>query len=403
MNRLRWVMIGVMVAMILGTALSSPVQAREPGRQDIGYIISYQSEIIFPAAISFSVEVLVPQAEIVSAALSVYQHGDVLSTIELDLNEHVLRSTETYTQMVYQWSLTSADAPIPFEPISYRWEIMTQDEEVSIVADDLLFEDERRGFWRTAGRPPLVLRWTDAGMAGELMRDDLLPVYDLLQQNTGRALDFQFALYEPDTSYCQEITDEETEEVRLVVVSGLDATEFPCSMAAFEDFYADAGVIFVERPNAGFTPSLAALTQHMVRLAYAPLWEDTFVPAWFQTGLEFVYRQHPAPEMLSAARNAAQLEDLLSIEELSVMPPESATFQQQELWDAQSYLLVLYLIDRFGPDVVFNLARTAGDGDFEGALFTLVGGDDRVLWENWNLWMQYEDAEAAVTWTPYGN
>ena len=401
MNRVRWVIIGTVIVMVFGTALAGPVQAREPDRQDAGYIISYQTEVIFPAVISFSVALAVEQTEIESVALSVFQRDELLSTITLDLDEHVLRTTEFYTQMVYRWALNSADAPAPFEPINYRWEIVTQDEIVSIVSDELNFDDQARGPWRVAGRLPLVLHWANMGLAGETMRDDLLPVYALLEENTRQAVDFEFVLYESNTRYCQEVGDADTDDVRLVVISRLDGTEFPCSEADFETFYADTGFVFLEQPNAGFTPTLGALAQYMTLAAYAPFWEDAFVSAWFRAGIGFVYRPHAAPEMLSIARNAARLENLLSIEDLSGELPDTATYQQQDLWNAQSYLLVLYLIDRFGADAVFDLARTAGNGDFEGTLFELVDGDDRVLWDKWYHWLLWEEADAAVTWTPY--
>ncbi|MBN1564477.1 MAG: hypothetical protein JXA10_11600 [Anaerolineae bacterium] len=403
MNRGRRGITSLMIVVLLGAVLAGPIQAREPAPQDTGYIISYQTEIIFPVAISFSVIAAIEQDQIEAATLSYFQRGTILATIELDLDEAVLQTTDVYTQMVYLLELDSDAAPVPFEPVSYRWEIVTQDEIVSMVSDEFTFEDQSRGSWRVAGRPPVVLHWTDWGMAGELMRNDLLPVYTLLEQNTQRALDFQFVLYDTNTRYCQEITDPTTEETRQVVISRLNGTEFPCSKAEFASFYTHVGLVFLERPNAGYTPTLDALTQHMTQAAYALVWENRFVPAWFRAGMGFIYRQRSAPEMLSTARNAARMENLLAIEDLSAALPDTASLPEQDLWNAQSYLLVLYLVDQFGAETVFDLAQTAGEGDFEGALFALIDGDDRVLWDNWYHWLLWEEADAAVTWTPYAS
>ena len=53
--------------------------------------------------------------------------------------------------------------------------------------------------------------------------------------------------------------------------------------------------------------------------------------------------------------------------------PSEADYQARALWEAQSYLLVLYLADRYGADAPFDLAQNIpADGDgFAGALAAL--------------------------------
>ena len=114
MNWLRWTWIKsgivslVMVAIISGSVIDM-VQAREPAYQDVGHVISFQTEVIFPAAVRFSVTVDVALADIENATLTVYQLGEILPPIALDLDEQTGLSTEQMTQLVYMWPLDSAD------------------------------------------------------------------------------------------------------------------------------------------------------------------------------------------------------------------------------------------------------------------------------------------------------
>ena len=150
----------------------------------------------------------------------------------------------------------------------------------------------------------------------------------------------------------------------------------------------------------GYSLFQDAIIQRMVAEAYAPVWRDTFLPEWFKTGVGLLYRQYADQSMLVLVQSAERQDSLFDIAEMSVPLPENASYQDQELWLAQNYLLVLYLVEQYGPDTVFELAQTVGSGDFEGALFSFVGGDELALYEDWIGWLQFVNT-ADFIWTPY--
>lgn len=407
--RVAWLKVSIIcligIVGISGSMRADVVTARAPDQQDdqedLGHIISYQTEIIFPAAVRFGVSVDVAQDAIQNAILTVYQSGETFPPVIVNPDQQSGVSTEELTQLSYMWSLNSGTNRLrPFTPVSFRWEVVTNDGLTSMAADDLRLEDNAHGKWQVAGPPPLVFYSVDNNLAGVPFRRDLLPVLALLEQHTSQTLDFRFVVLEADKPLCQEAPGEnEGDPVRLIVTSRQDGTEFPCSEAAFEAIYDDAGMTVVKNV-LGYAPFQDVIVQRMVTEAYDPVWRDTFVPEWFKAGLGLLYRLRADQGMLVLAQSAERQDSLFTIADLSVPLPDSASYQEQELWQAQNYLLVYYLVDQYGPDVVFDLARTAGGGDFEGALFTLVGGDELVLYENWTGWLQFVDADNLI-WTPY--
>jgi len=370
---------------------------------DTGDIYSYRAEIIFPAAVRFFVGLNVPPEQVRSATLTIRQESGLRLTFTLDPAQYIVQTDKaTFVDLGYTWALNTDPTPVPFESLNFLWEVETQDGQVSSAADEVLFEDTSRGDWQTTGEPPFILHWYNEGLAGGTIRNEVMAAYGQLSRNTGSNPLYDIALYDPNTTLCETVKSEETGETRSVVFSMEDASEYPCSVDDFVRLYANAGITFLQRPTLGYAELQDFLVNHMVSSTYSDLWQDIPVPAWYSTGLPFLYHLRPAYTTLQTTRSAGRTESLFSLSQMSVPVPDDATFQEDILWDAQSYLMVLYIAERYGAQAPFDLAMDIpAQGSFEAALQALSGETLAEFWDNWNLWLFSEAAERALTWTPY--
>ncbi len=127
------------------------------------------------------------------------------------------------------------------------------------------------------------------------------------------------------------------------------------------------------------------------------------MPAWFASGLAQLHHLRAQPMALELVRAAVRTGSHYALAELADDLPSEADYQARALWEAQSYLLVLYLADRYGAGAPFDLAQNipADDDGFAGALAALGGEDVDALWAGWNRWLFSPAAENAAGWTPY--
>jgi hypothetical protein len=405
MDRLRrlggWLVTVAVLAGLLMPFHVSHARAQASPTPDTGYIFGYRSEIVFPAAIRFVVGMNAPLDQIEAVSLTVRQQSGLDLTFEVDPQHNLLETAGVVTQLLYVWDLSTGPVPVPFEPLDFLWQVETKDGQVSKAADEFLFVDDGRGPWQVAGDPPLIVHWLNPHLAGPAIRNEVMGVYGLLNRYTGQVLSFQFVVYDPNTPMCQQVRSPETNQLMAVVTSREDNSQYPCSVDAFQQVYARAGLIFLQRPTFGFSELEDLLIAQMVRNTYTALWQNAVVPAWFVSGLAFMYRLHPSMSALEVARDAARTESLLPLSELVSAVPDDATFQTRALWEAESYLLTLYLADRYGAKAPFDLALNVRSQGFEGALRSLTGGEQDSLWDDWSGWLFTAAAERAVAWTPY--
>jgi len=120
-------------------------------------------------------------------------------------------------------------------------------------------------------------------------------------------------------------------------------------------------------------------------------------------GLAGLYHLQADTPALQVARAAGRTESLIPLEGLMFDPPDDWPEMKRELWEAQSYLLVLYLADRWGADAPFELAErlTNETGDFETIFTSVTGQSVRLFWVEWQRWLFAGVAEDATRWTPY--
>ncbi len=396
----------LVVALLVSAVL--PLQgahAQDGDEPDTGRIFGYRTETIFPAAIRFVVGLNARLEEIESAVLVVRQGGTFERTFTLDpaLTQIADQSTDVVTQLAYVWDL--ADTPVPhlFEAVSFEWLVTTADGELSRASGQFIFVDDAPDLWQKAGQPPLVLHWLNPVLAGDTMRDELLPVRSLLVHYTQVSPRFEFAIYDPQVRLCDEEISPDTGETISVVVGRDTGGQYPCSPALYRQLYAATGIIFVQRQTFGYSELQDTLIHEMTSQTYEQVWGGTLVPAWFGAGLGALLRLHPDIAALDVIRDVARTDTLLDFSVLAASLPDDTPYQQRALWERESYLLVLYLADRYGMDAPFEMALdiTRQPDGFEGALHALTGGDLAALWSDWLRWLFGDSAASAVGWTPY--
>lgn len=397
----RLLLIGVLCA---GGLLPHTIaSAQEGSTPEPGYIFGYRAEIVFPAAIRFVVGLNAGLDDIQSINLSVHQLSGLDRTFRVDKVRHLLVSEGIVSQFLFIWDLSDAPAPVPFETVEFEWEIETADGTVSRAKGEMMFDDSRRGAWHAAGETPLILHWMNPHLAGDVIRNEILGVYGLLTARTGLSPSYKFVIYDPAVVLCQQARETGTDELVLVVTSDEDGTAFACSPERFVSLYAMSGMTFIQRPTLGYSEIQNLLVDSMVRQTYDRLWKGTTVPAWFASGLSQLYHLRPGARALAVVRDAARTDGLYDLAGLSGPLPADANYQAAALWEGESYLLALYLADRFGAEAPFDLARGIADADggFAGALQALTGGSEEDVWQDWYRWLYTGAAERAVEWTPY--
>jgi len=408
---INWMLLAILVIGMAGyeVGVARPVLAQdgdgESEEEGPPLIFGYRHEIVFPAVIRFFLGANVHLEDVTSITLTVRQESGLDHTFTLDLEQTLIPefSGGTPKQFLFEWSLIGNASPRPFEAVDYLWEVTMRDGEVAQAQGQFYYADAERGLWRTAGRYPLILHWTNANLAGQVVWEEVMAAYGLLDRHTEDTPGFEFALYEPGARLCETVRDEANDDERTVVLARSDAAEYPCSEAMFAQLYAQHGMIFLQRASYGFSVLENHLIETMVRQTYAPMWVEVRVPAWFIEGLAALYRLRPGLAALEVTRSAARTGSAHPIEVLAAGMPQDATYPEQTVWEAQSYLLVLFLADRYGAEAPFQLARDAATNSagFDGALQALTGDDQAGLWTEWQRWLFSDAAMRAVAWTPY--
>lgn len=390
-----------------GTAEPEPSTEAPPQGTDepepLSRIYGHSMDVLFPAALRFDVYLDVPLAEVEAARLTVRQSSGVDRLVSLDPPAaYAIDDGERYTILRYEWSLPDEPALMPFEPITYRWRVETTGGQLSTQEDEVMFVDARHHPWYMAGMSPLVLHWHRSQLAGNRLQRELFATYDLLTRRTGVHPTFRFVIYEANDRLCQTVTDPDTGESSSFVEAG-DGTRYPCSSNDYAALYARSGVTFVQRRTPGFTDLQDQLIAEMVRGTYAELWGDAGVPSWFEAGLSGLFRQHSGFPALGLVRALVADGALLDPDALAAFDADAANAPQRAVWEAASFLLVLYLADEYGAEAPFDLARRVGDDgvEFDAALADLTGDDLAALWGPWRAWLDTPGAEHAANWTPY--
>ncbi len=378
------------LALIVMVLVGSPARL---DAQDEPAIYALQAEVVYPAVIRFSMTTNAPLDSVRSVSLLVQQGDRTLRSGQLNVDS-ILFSSAPETQFRYDWPIDPAQPPVLFEPVLYRWEMVSAVGEAE-AENEVVFEPGPTT-WRQRGDLPLRFSLADEGLNVVTARQAILPVYELMQTHTGLSPVFDWAILPRGTTYCVEQLDEEGRRELVVLSTGQDV--FSCSEEAARQILTANGYRVLERHQPGLLPFQNELVDDMFGEFYTAFWGNATVPAWFRAGLRQLYHVTPDPLALEQVRQVARTGNLVDI---TVLSAPAGSQQASTIFEAQTYTLLIYLADRYGAEIPFELAiRTARQG-FDTAFRALVDQPLEDFLSAWERWLFTEEAGRAVAWTVY--
>lgn len=370
------------------------------------FIADDYSTVLFPVALHFDILLRLNAKQIKEATLHIYQpgNGSFDVTIPPSVEKTVQALNDNDSRLIYDWQFDVQNAPQLFKPIYYEWKITSENGATATVSHSLTFQDTQPSnfkTWHTTAAPLQLFSHNDA-LSLILLQADLARIHDRITADTGINHDFRFVIYDPDAKFCQQASSNEPGKPKEVFIVTPLGIHLPCDPTAGPRIYTQQGYALVRRPNLTLAGTEDQLTAIMVDDAYGALWANSpKPPEWFQQGLRQLYGIVPHSPLLNIARDASRSNALLPLSTMAGLPPSNA--QQARLWNAQSYLLVLYIVSKYGPAAPSTIAYGMNlDGyTFEQALQIQFKTTPGELYSDWQKWLIGTTAETALRYSPY--
>ncbi|MDZ4766472.1 MAG: hypothetical protein SGI73_18185 [Chloroflexota bacterium] len=354
-----------------------------------GDILIYQEvEVIFPQAIRFIIAITPPLFEIESARLTVMFEGREPETVAVDL-ETAAFVGDPYSALNYFWDFTTETVPPVFSTLRYAWDVRASDDRYTQVEGVHTFQDERL-IWARVGDDAIQMAIgasdpTPVGVFG-LIRQ----AFDGLERVTGETRRYNWLIYDGIAPGCAR------GDSGLPVASNRRGDlSIPCNPAVALQVYNGQGYDVLRRP-----PELAlddALIEYMTRDFFASAWSVSRPPQWFINGMAQFFRVNQKDDQLVIGRTAADSNALFTLDALRTAPPNDP--ERRRVWRAQSYGIILYLLNRIGVESLYALALT--DAPFETALEAALGEPTDALVIAWSGWLNTSAADSAYGVNPY--
>ena len=306
---------------------ATPTPSATPNRTLLPILTRAETEMLFPVAIRFSVTLNVPLEDVISLYLRIYQpDGSLNITPLLDPRRDGIALDPRTALITYLWDFTPEEAPAPFTPLRYEWQVQTAFEGISAASGEFLFQDTLRSAQQPATRwqiseTPLQLYSHNADLALNLLHQNALRVYALVSQQTNIAPSQKIVIYDPEATFCQrDLTDPEGEP--YIESRTIGGTRRACDPNAALAIYQRYGFSLIRRQTLAFNELQDRLTEQIVSRAYAVLWESAPpIPAWFSQGLTRLYNITPNSNALSIVLERLRgNRPIFTLPELTVLP-----------------------------------------------------------------------------------
>lgn len=355
-----------------------------------GGVINWYAEPVFPEAIRFFVAFEGAIEEIRTATFTFQPINEPEQTINLNINEALVIGA-TFTDMEYIWEFTPDDTPELFTDVIYEWRAEYIDGGRAFVRDHVVFQDERIA-WTVSPDvlPGLDLVVPDIGPSPEEIHLGVMLPLNLISANSGRVPDLQVIITYPDLDLSGCVVDEDDS---LVAVGHISGSTLPCEPDAAAQLYTASGYGVVPARSVTVIGVQAALIDLFVDALYAPLWEGKMVPEWFHSGLAQFYLPVPSLHLLGELQAADRSNRLHSLDTLQPIGVDNIA-------QAQSYGMVLYIADTIGLSGLYELARMPAD-TFEESYAAVVGQPLSRLFSGFRRWIFSSSASAAFEFSPY--
>ncbi len=369
-----------------------------------------QAEILFPAAIMFTVNLEQPPEAIADTTLTITA-GDsapiiveiqpqpaATDTLPVDATpEAAPIDTPTSTRLVYIWMIPEDNPPLLFSDVYALWEIMLTNGERLSLASLIVYQDERFTWdthTRRDGRWTLTVPTTFPVDDIRSILADLDAAAGLFSRLLGQNLTYNVILYtEFESPGCEQQPDGSlTSTARRL---GIDA-QVPCSQTLVDTMYRRSGYLPLHRSDD--TPIRQFLLTWQFDQVYQPLWAGTDVPLWFRFALLRFFLPESEAALVAPLVSAARADQLIPLGEMNTLPNDA---NLRRSWESQSYAMLVYLLDQVGRDGVLRLSTLRDGATFNEAYETVVGQSMNVLVRNVGRWLITDQAGRAFSITPY--
>ena len=360
--------------------------------------------LLFPMAIRFNLVLNMLPTQLKSVRLHLSQGTVYDQSVDLpvtpDLLKPILTNMTLYTTA---WPLNPQTAPVPFQPLDIMLTMTSTANVISTYQTQIMYVDNTQQWKNTVG-DILSLYTHNSVLAIDRVQQGVLRAYPIISHETGINHTFRMVIYETGITPCLKDAKRQNQPV---VIDPVDSVEFPCDPTAAAALYKAQGFTPIMRTSPQIDMLQDQITETIAADAYDTLWKTatTPPPAWFRAGLATRYDVVGHGYALLQARDAARSDQLLSLNDLAVpavaKPDDFGA--SIRAWNAQSYLLTLYLAAQFGADAPVKIAQAmAQNSDFNSALASIGSGVKiEDIYATWKGWLFSSAADEAIAWTPY--
>ena len=356
---------GLLVLIVcLFLAFVSPVSVQAGN----GPVIGDQSvELDFPLKLNFN---LSARSDVNITDVRLHYTVDRVSFAQVTSEVYIEFEPATRVEAEWDWDMRRTGGLPPGSTVEYWWTV--EDEGGSRIETEpfqVQFDDTRH-LWNSFSEGKVTLYWYEGkpSFAEEIMATTQ-QVLARLAEDTGAELDKPVHIYIYGSA----------QDLRGAMIfpqewtGGVAYTRFSTIAIGISPDILDWG-------KRAMAHELSHLVIH--QMTFNP-YSD--LPVWLSEGLAMYAEGEPEPILVALLAQAVVEDSLISVRSLS--SPFSAFPEQASLAYFQSYSLVEFLISNYGPDKMFELLNTFGQGSsYDGALGRVYGFDMDGLD---SLWREY--------------
>lgn len=385
-----------LVVVLPSTLNPAPIAAQDDERA-YGEVWPYVILPVFPAGVRFWYRIEAPGETVESFSVRVEQNDALLDERDYDPFLDIMFGYEDAVEYEYFLDVQALPNFRMFDPLTVT--------AMATFADSTSYEDvityipEHQGYESWSGASAgdrLTIYLSDPDFAMDRVVPELLPTLDLLEEYLGPLSPVGLAAYTlPVSPFCEKVENEDG-TIESLVLS--ERQNYPCSEAEMVDLYARSGLQIVTINNTGYSDVRDQLAADIVLQLYRQRWGDADIPEWFREGFGMYFAPNGHPEALPRAQQASQRNDLLSLRTLERV----SNLDDQDLWNAQAFLLTLYLADLYGADAPQAIAgKLSPDKSFAEVLREDYDTTPERLYAAWEIWLDSSRAVEVAAYHPY--
>lgn len=376
------------LALIMLLVIAAPIFAQGDG-PSAEVVVQHSAEIVFPAAIRFELTVDAEPEAIARVEFALAQSDVRFASQAVGVGEDAEGEP---VSLAVDWPIPVDSPPELFADMVYTWRVVLQDSTEQQVEGTFLFQPDT-GTWRVVGDAPVTFAVSDSGLNLTGTRQNVLPIYELMAENTGLAPVFRWVILSRGHAYCPPPEGDETP--RISPASNPDV-RYACDENAADQLMAASGYAALRRSGSGLLAFQDDVVDAIFAAFYDDFWAGQRVPGWFVAGLQQLYRANAQPLALQQVQEAARAGAFYTAAQLQRGPSDEDVF---DLWTAQTYTLTLFLADRFGAEAPFALAEAVRSQDLADALEDISDLTWPAFLIEWERWLFSDAALQAVRWT----